>query len=108
MIISVAALVTIALSVWLMQRTAAISAPEILIQFGISFCIQLGSLVISIGVVIFMAFFVDIIGYSLSWFSQPWMIFGLYFIPFIFIMAIFPALFVGGKRFVRKPAYWKI
>lgn len=108
MIISVAALVTIALSVWLMQRTAAISAPEILIQFGISFCIQLGSLVISIGVVIFMAFFVDIIGYSLSWFSQPWMIFGLYFIPFIFIMAIFPALFMGGKRFNSLPIRFRI
>lgn len=50
------------------------------------------------GVTLLIAVFMDAIGLSMAWFSQPWMIFGLYFCPMFFVMGILPAIYFSRTK----------
>jgi Peptidase family M28 len=70
---------------------------KIVLEFFLSFAVQLLSVVLG-GVLAFVLNLVYFnIGRSMSWYAQPWLIFGLYFCPFVFGMC-FSCLFIQKLR----------
>lgn len=71
---------------------------RIFAKFGILFGIQLAAVILSMGLTVLMAVFIDAVNLSMPWFSQPWMIFGLYFCPMFFVMGILPAIYLSRTK----------
>lgn len=59
-------------------------------HFLIIFFIQLLSFIIGIFICILIAFILNVLNLTLIWFSNTWLIFGLYFCPLYFIWIIIP------------------
>uniref|UniRef100_A0A1A9VD07 FXNA-like protease n=1 Tax=Glossina austeni TaxID=7395 RepID=A0A1A9VD07_GLOAU len=55
-----------------------------------------------------VAIFLDAIGSPMSWFSKPWMIFGLYFCPIFFILGILPSIYLGHIKDYGLPLAYSI
>jgi len=53
---------------------------------------------LGIALVMSIALFLDAVNLSMSWFSQNWMLFGLYFCPMIFGMGIVPAIYFSRTK----------
>lgn len=70
-------------------------------EFGAIIFIQLISIGLAVGVVILLAFVYDKGLRSMSWYSSPWLIFGIYFCPFFFFLGIAPSLYVMFRKTVR-------
>lgn len=62
----------------------------------ITFAAVVGGWLAAAASVATIALFVDIIGYSMSWYSSPWLIFGLYVAPAV-VVSICPLPFVVQK-----------
>lgn len=58
----------------------------------------MATVMLAMGVTLLIAVFMDAIGLSMAWFSQPWMIFGLYFCPMFFVMGILPAIYFSRTK----------
>lgn len=71
-------------------------------RYALAFAIQLLSLLIGAFIALIIAVFMDSVGRSMTWFSQTWLIFGLYFCPIFFCMGIFPALFLERTKKVSS------
>lgn len=106
-VIGILSLIAIGVSIWLITRDVDTPLCDISIQFAISFGIQLCSLAVAVGVTICLAYLIDAVGYSMAWFSQQWLIFGIYVCPFIFLLGIFPALFLDWEKFVSTDKFFK-
>lgn len=107
-VIGILSLIAIGVSIWLITRDVDTPLCDISIQFAISFGIQLCSLAVAVGVTICLAYLIDAVGYSMAWFSQQWLIFGIYVCPFIFLLGIFPALFLDWEKFIFLPPRYSI
>ncbi|XP_005177919.1 endoplasmic reticulum metallopeptidase 1 [Musca domestica] len=84
--------------VWNMAHQTGMFRRRIFTKFGILFGIQLATVMLAMGVTLLIAVFMDAIGLSMAWFSQPWMIFGLYFCPMFFVMGILPAIYFSRTK----------
>lgn len=73
-------------------------------QFGIIFVIQLLSLVFGSIIVLLLALIYDAANRSLSWYSNPWFIFGIYMCPLFFGFGVGPSiyLYLYNKRVSKK------
>lgn len=69
-----------------------------ILEFVIAIAIQLLGLALGAGVTMFIAFVLDICGRSMSWYSNQWLIFGLYFCPFFFCNALIPYLYIKWRE----------
>lgn len=69
-----------------------------ILEFVIAIIIQLLGLVLGIGVTMLIAFTLDACGRSMSWYSNQWIIFGLYFCPFFFCNALIPYLYIKWRE----------
>lgn len=59
---------------------------------------QLVTVALAVGVVIALAILYDAVGRSMSWFSSPWILFGIYLCPFFYILGQGPAMYLWFHR----------
>lgn len=71
-------------------------------RYALAFVVQLLSISLGAAIAITIAVFMDGVGRSMTWFSQSWLICGLYFCPIFFCMGIFPALFLERTKKVSS------
>lgn len=62
-------------------------------EFVYMLLIQAGSAIIGAGLAVLMSVIYDACGRSLSYYSNPWLIFGLYIVPFIFGLCVGPLVY---------------
>ncbi|XP_053965127.1 endoplasmic reticulum metallopeptidase 1-like [Anastrepha ludens] len=89
-----ATLIAITLSLFMMSKATNLGWLAITSQYALALLLQIFSIAVGATASIFIAYFLDSIGYSMSWFSSDWLIFGLYFCPIFYFLGIFPALFL--------------
>lgn len=63
-------------------------------QFGIIFAVQLLSLAFGSIIVLLLALIYDAANRSLSWYSNPWLIFGIYMCPLFFGFGVGPSIYL--------------
>ncbi|XP_034478526.1 endoplasmic reticulum metallopeptidase 1 isoform X1 [Drosophila innubila] len=97
-VISVVALLAIGVSIYFMSVRSGCSLSGVLMRFGIIFGIQLVSLALALGLGLLVALFMDGVDRSMSWFTQMWLIIGLYVFPIIFGMSILPAFYLEKTK----------
>ncbi|XP_017836680.1 endoplasmic reticulum metallopeptidase 1 isoform X2 [Drosophila busckii] len=97
-VVGVLALLAIGISLYFMSVRSGCSLKGVLLRFGIIFGIQLVSLALACGLTLLVAVFMDGVERSLSWFTQMWMIIGLYVFPIIFGMSILPAIYLERTK----------
>lgn len=62
-------------------------------EFVYMFLVQAGSAVLGAGLSLVLCVIYDACGRSLSYYSNPWLVFGLYWVPFIFGLCIGPLIY---------------
>lgn len=67
-------------------------------ELGVIILVQLLSIILAGTVVLLLAMIYDAANRSMSWFSNPWMLFGLYLCPFAFVLGSGPAAYIAIKR----------
>ncbi|KAM8714026.1 hypothetical protein ACLKA7_014220 [Drosophila subpalustris] len=98
-VVSVAALISIAISIYFMTRDAGADAPKaVLLRFGVIFLVQLAAVIIAWALTILVAVFMHAVGLSESWYYGVWMTFGLYFCTMFFGLGLLPAFYIGRTK----------
>lgn len=64
------------------------------IQFGLAIIIQCVSIVLGAGVLILLSIIYDACNRSMSYFSNPWILFGIYYCPLMFCLGLGCALHI--------------
>lgn len=67
---------------------------SMLCEFLIIIAVQLVTIALAAAVVMLLATIYDAVGRSMSWYSYPWILFGIYLCPFSFVLGIVPAVYV--------------
>ncbi|XP_030378121.1 endoplasmic reticulum metallopeptidase 1 [Scaptodrosophila lebanonensis] len=96
--VCVLVIVTIIAYIWNMASNTGMFRRRIFAKFGVLAALQLCGVCLSFSLVIGIAFFMDAVGLSMSWFSETWMVFGLYFCPMFFGLAILPAIYLSRTK----------
>lgn len=73
---------------------AGLSASTVSIQFGLAIIIQCVSIVLGAGVLVILSIIYDACNRSISFFSNPWILFGIYYCPLMFCLGLGCALHV--------------
>ncbi|XP_062549574.1 endoplasmic reticulum metallopeptidase 1-like [Armigeres subalbatus] len=73
---------------------AGVSYGRVVAQFFINFGVQLLSIALGAGFSILMAVIMNAAGGAMSWFTECWLIFGLYIVPFLMCMVLGPMLLI--------------
>lgn len=98
LVIGVTAVVAIGVSLYFMSVRSGCSLGGVLVRFSVVFGIQLVSLALALGLALLVAVFMDGVNRSLSWFTQMWLIIGLYVLPIIFGMSFLPSLYMERTK----------
>uniref|UniRef100_A0A0A1WZ70 FXNA-like protease n=1 Tax=Zeugodacus cucurbitae TaxID=28588 RepID=A0A0A1WZ70_ZEUCU len=93
-VVCAAALIAITISLYFMSKKSHLSWLPFMIHCLLTLIIQIISVALAVGIPLFIAYFMDVIGSSMSWFSENWLICGLYFCPAFFALGILPAVFL--------------
>lgn len=72
-------------------------------QFHIFIVIQFASVLVAFFVNLLIGVIVDALGSSLSWYTNTWLIFGIYFCPTFYIMNIGQSLYLGTEIVKSSP-----
>ena len=72
---------------------------KIMVEFFISFVVLLLSMAFGVGLSVLMAVILDAVGRTMSWYTSTWLIFGLYYVPFLWIFSLGPLLYIKFKKF---------
>lgn len=94
----VIAFISIFLYVWLLPKHMGLRRSRTFMHFGIIFGIQLVSVCLATGFTIGLGILIDSMGYPLSWYSNNWLLFGLYFCPMFFFLGILPAIYLHKTK----------
>lgn len=97
-VVCLIAVAAIAASLFFMSARSGLTWLAILTRYGISFAIHVVSLCLGGGLTIVVAIFMDGVGSSMTWYTQGWLIIGLYFCPMLFGMAILPSLYLERTK----------
>uniref|UniRef100_W8B895 FXNA-like protease n=1 Tax=Ceratitis capitata TaxID=7213 RepID=W8B895_CERCA len=100
-LVCVAALIAIVISLCWISKRADLSLLAIVAQFMLTTFIQTLSLALGAAFSILISYVMDVIGCSMTWFSNNWLICGLYFCPVFFFLGILPA---GFLEYTKKYA----
>ncbi|XP_036344797.1 LOW QUALITY PROTEIN: endoplasmic reticulum metallopeptidase 1-like, partial [Rhagoletis pomonella] len=100
-VVCLVTLIAIGISMFFMSKHDSLGWRVIIAHCALAFLIQILSVALGAGSSILIAYLMDSMGYSMSWFSSNWLIFGLYFCPMFFCLGIFPAIFL--KRTKQHP-----
>ncbi|KAH8270873.1 hypothetical protein KR018_010625, partial [Drosophila ironensis] len=90
--------VTIVGYIWIMSSSTGMFRRRIWAKFGILTALQVAGVGLGIVLVLSIALFLDAVNLPMSWFSEIWMLFGLYFCPMIFGMGIVPAIYFSRTK----------
>uniref|UniRef100_A0A182U8W9 FXNA-like protease n=1 Tax=Anopheles melas TaxID=34690 RepID=A0A182U8W9_9DIPT len=90
----VVALCAIGLSVWMMARSTSLTVGQLLLQGLTSMGVVLLSLIVGIGLSLALALILNAVDSTMSWFTQTWLIFGLYVCPFLIATCTGPLLYM--------------
>lgn len=71
---------------------------HLLVEFAGVFLIQIISIGLALGVILLLATIFDAASRSMSWYSNKWLIFGLFYCPIMFCLGILPATYVSYKN----------
>ncbi|XP_036331812.1 endoplasmic reticulum metallopeptidase 1 isoform X2 [Rhagoletis pomonella] len=72
------------------------------------FGVQVLAVITATALCFFMAFFMDVLHMPMSWFTNSWLIMGLYFCPLFFGFAIVPAIYFHLQRRDRFPLGYRV
>ncbi|XP_036332214.1 endoplasmic reticulum metallopeptidase 1-like, partial [Rhagoletis pomonella] len=97
-LVCVIAIITILAYIWNMAHQTGMFRRRVFIKFGILLGVQFAAVILAILLTITIAIFMDTVGLSMSWFSQQWMTFGLYFCPMFFMMGLLPAVYLSRTK----------
>uniref|UniRef100_A0A182LUP9 FXNA-like protease n=1 Tax=Anopheles culicifacies TaxID=139723 RepID=A0A182LUP9_9DIPT len=97
--ISVIALSAVSLSSWLLTRDTELTIWQVLLQVLTDMGVILLSIIVGVGLSLVLAIILNAVDSTLSWFTQTWLIFGLYICPFLFATCTGPVLYI---HFVKK------
>lgn len=78
------------------------SMHQVAVEFAIALVLQVLGLILAVAFLICCALLINLIGKSMSWFTSTWLLFGIYFCPFIAIMAMPMYIYVSWKENVRN------
>lgn len=97
-VVCVVAIITILAYIWNMAHQTGMFRRRVFIKFGILLGIQFAAVLLAILLTGTIAIFLDSVGLSMAWFSQTWMVFGLYFCPMFFMMGLLPAIYLSRTK----------
>ncbi|ALC41588.1 CG13160, partial [Drosophila busckii] len=78
---SIAGLVLVCVSLWRMSKVTGLSPGAVTGSFGIMFVMELAGFVLALGLPLLMAVFYDAGDRTLTYFSNSWLVIGLFIIP---------------------------
>jgi hypothetical protein len=79
-------------------QNTMVSYKVVAMEFFISFSILVVCIVAGTGLSLLMAVIMDAAGRSMSWFTNSWLLFGLYYLPFLATICLGPLLYVKFRR----------
>ncbi|XP_065086297.1 endoplasmic reticulum metallopeptidase 1-like [Ochlerotatus camptorhynchus] len=97
-LVAIVGLVLIVLTIVIMVRMEGAKLTKVLLECGITLIIQTLSIVVGAGLCIAIAAIADAANRSMSWFTSTWILFGLYFIPFIACLTLGPWLYLRFRK----------
>ncbi|ETN66277.1 hypothetical protein AND_001924 [Anopheles darlingi] len=97
--LSLIAIAVIGISLWMTMRQHGVALGTLTIQCLLSVGVILLSVIVGVGLSLVLAVILNAVGSSMSWFTQSWLISGLYGCPYLLALLAGPVLFV---RFVRQ------
>lgn len=96
---SICAVIAILAAVFLMSRADdADTTKRVFIRFLTILVIQIITIATAVGLAMLVAVTIDGIGASECWYSEPWLIFGIYFCPIFFTMCMLPAIYIRWTK----------
>ncbi|XP_068145512.1 endoplasmic reticulum metallopeptidase 1 [Drosophila tropicalis] len=102
-IVSLGTLGVLAYAIKLISVTSGIKLEKILRRLLHTFGVQVLAVVAGTALTLLIAVFLDLVHLPLSWFTNSWLILGLYFCPFFFGMAIVPAMYFHYTKDDKLP-----
>ncbi|XP_058834185.1 endoplasmic reticulum metallopeptidase 1-like [Topomyia yanbarensis] len=81
-------------SLWIMSRNSDVSFGRMMCQFSVNLGVQLLSIGVGIGFSMLMAVIIHAAGGAMFWFTEAWLIFGIYMCPFLICTILGPVLLV--------------
>ncbi|XP_029726458.2 endoplasmic reticulum metallopeptidase 1 [Aedes albopictus] len=98
LLVAVVGLGLIAGTIVMMIRMEGAKLTKILFESGITLIIQTLSIVVGAGVCVAIAAVADAANRSMSWFSTTWLLFGLYFVPFVACLVLGPWMYLRFRK----------
>ncbi|XP_053689241.1 endoplasmic reticulum metallopeptidase 1-like [Sabethes cyaneus] len=96
--VAMVALGLIVITIVMMVRRKGADLVKVLIECGLTLIVQTVSIAVGAGVSMLIAVIVDLSGSSMAWFSSTWLLYGLYFVPFIACLALGPTLYIRFRK----------
>ncbi|XP_055601480.1 endoplasmic reticulum metallopeptidase 1-like [Uranotaenia lowii] len=97
-LVAVVGLILIIVTIVMMVKMEGAKLPKILLECGITLIVQTVAILLGAGVTIAIASILDAANRSMSWYTSNWLIFGLYFVPFILCLTIVPWLYIRYRK----------
>uniref|UniRef100_A0A182WIW1 FXNA-like protease n=1 Tax=Anopheles minimus TaxID=112268 RepID=A0A182WIW1_9DIPT len=97
--LSVIALLAVSLSSWLLSRGKELTIWQLVLQGLTDMGVILLSIIVGAGLSLVLAVILNAVDSTLSWFTQTWLIFGLYICPFLIATCSAPVLYI---HFIKK------
>lgn len=91
-------LIVVALCLKSMSSRSGLTIGEVIVELLISLGCHLVGIAFGFGLVFLLAVIYDAVGKSLSWYSSPWILFFLYFCPFLATLAIPVVVWVDNYK----------
>uniref|UniRef100_A0A182NHF1 FXNA-like protease n=1 Tax=Anopheles dirus TaxID=7168 RepID=A0A182NHF1_9DIPT len=104
----VIALLAIGLSLWLMLPGTSLTFGQLVLQVLASMGIVLLSIIVGVGLSLVLGVILNAVGSSLSWFTQTWLVFGLYICPFLIATCTGPVLYIHFVRNVNLSLHSRV
>lgn len=96
-LVAVFGLTIMGISTYRIQKETQVTYNALGKTFSCILGVQLLSVILAFAANMVIAIFVDAVGSSLSWYSHMWILFGLYFCPFFFVLGIGQSLLFTYK-----------
>ncbi|XP_050091027.1 endoplasmic reticulum metallopeptidase 1-like [Anopheles aquasalis] len=97
--LSVIAIAVVGISLWMTMRQHGVTLGTMAFQCLLSVGVILLSVIVGVGLSLVLAVILNAVGSTMSWFTQSWLISGLYGCPYLLALLTGPVLFV---RLVRQ------
>ncbi|CAD7014585.1 endoplasmic reticulum metallopeptidase 1 isoform X2 [Ceratitis capitata] len=107
-LVSIVAIITCTISFKQMAKTTGSKFGNIINRAITSLGIQVLAVISAVAICFFIAVFMDLVHMPMTWFTNSWLILGLYFCPLFFAFAIVPALYFHSQKRVRFPLGFRV